>query len=402
MRHDIVLWGATGFTGQLVAAYLARHEGVGRGLTWALAGRDAAKVAKVREQLAEVDPAARTLPMILANATDPASMRALAAQAKVVCTTVGPYARYGAALVDACVAEGTHYVDLTGEPTFVHRMIAQHHDEARRRGVAIVHGCGFDSIPSDLGCLLVQEHARRRWGSVLPEVTLYVNKMRGAASGGTIASMAELIAEASEDPAAARVLRDPYSLGGSGPPVNDGAGPAWDADEGVWTAPFLMAATNARLVRRSAALLGYDPFRYAERQRFAGNPLGWAGATSVAAALGAGVVVLRAPRVRQVLLDRVLPAPGTGPSAAARAAGFFEMESVGRGPDGRWVRVTVRGDQDPGYGATSGMLAEAALCLLRSPRPDGVGVVTPAVALGEPLVARLARAGVTFEVRESA
>jgi short subunit dehydrogenase-like uncharacterized protein len=401
MRHDILLWGATGYTGQLVAAYLARQEGVGRALSWALAGRDAAKLAAVRDTLATIDPAASALPLLLADAGDDASMRALAAQARVVITTVGPYARHGAGLVAACVAEGTGYVDLTGEPTFVHRMIAAHHEAARARGVHIVHACGFDSVPSDLGCLLVQERALARWGEVLPDVTLYVRKVRGAFSGGTVASMAELLAEASRDRDAARALGDPYSLGGSGPPVSDTEGPAWDAAEGVWTAPFLMAPTNAKIVRRSAGLLGYAPFRYTERQSFPTGAVGWAAASAVAVGLGAGVAALRAPRLRQLLVDNVLPKAGSGPTPAERAAGFFETHTVGRGPDGRWVRVTVRGDKDPGYGATSGMIAESALALLRAPVAEGAGVVTPAVALGTGLVPRLARAGVTFEVVEN-
>jgi short subunit dehydrogenase-like uncharacterized protein len=371
---------------------------VGRSLRWALAGRDLAKLATVRDMLTTIDPGAGALPLIRADAADAASLGALAASARVVISTVGPYARHGAGLVAACVAEGAGYVDLTGEPTFVARMIAAHHEAARARGVAIVHACGFDSIPSDLGCLLVQEHARARWGEVLPEVTLYATHMRGAFSGGTVASMAELLAEAGRDRAAARVLADPYSLGGSGPPLSDTEGPGWDAAEGAWTAPFLMGPSNAKIVRRSGALLGHGPVRYTERQRFPRGAAGWAAAYGLSAGLGAGAAALRAPWLRQLLLDHALPAPGSGPSAAARAAGYFETQTVGRGPDGRWVRVTVRGDKDPGYGATSGMIAEAALALLHAPQADGAGVVTPAVALGAGLAPRLARAGLSFEV----
>ncbi len=406
MRHDVVVWGATGFTGELVAEYLLREEGVGKGLRWAIAGRDAAKLDAVRERLASQDPAAREIPILVANADDPASLRALAAQARVIATTVGPYARHGLPMVAACVAEGTDYCDITGEPQFMRASIDGYDAAAREAGVRIVHTCGFDSIPSDLGCLLVQEHAIATRGAPLPRVRAYVRRMRGGASGGTIASMGELMAQAG-DKKIRKILADPYSLlpadAPRGPRVSDFPAVSWDAEEGSWVAPFVMASTNGKVVRRSNALMAQrygEDFQYQEVAGFRPGPRGFAGATAAMASVGGIATAMSIGWVRRFLLERVLPKPGEGPDAAARAAGRFEFHVVGRDARGEGARVIVRGDKDPGYGATSGMLAEAALCLAldRERLPERFGVLTPAAGLGVRLAERLPRAGVTFAV----
>lgn len=405
MRHDVVVWGATGFTGELVAAYLLARRGAEG---WALAGRSREKLEAVRRRLAERDDAAMAVPILTADATDPDSLRRLAAQAKVICTTVGPYARHGSALVAAAVAEGTHTVDLTGEVQWMHRMIHEHHEAARARGVRIVHACGFDSVPSDLGNHVLQQEAVRRFGRWLPDVRLYVKRLRGGVSGGTIASMKLLLEEAAADRDVRRVVANPYSLlpegAPRGPRVSDTRGVAWDAEEATWTGPFVMASTNAPVVRRSHALLGSplgDGFRYTEASDTGAGPRGWARAAGMTGGLGALVAALSTPLGRRVA-DRFLPQPGDGPSAVAQASGSFRVDVVGRGVDdaGQAVtlRCTVRGDKDPGYGATSGMIAEAALCLAQDALPDVAGVLTPSVAMGDALVRRLPNAGVTFSV----
>lgn len=411
MRFDIVLWGATGFTGVLVAEYLARTVGIGGGVRWAIAGRSEAKLAVVRARLEAIDPAAKDLPVIIADAGDGESLRALARQATVVCTTVGPYALYGSDLVAACVAEGSHYCDLTGEVQWVRRMIDAHHAEAAAKRLKIVHCAGFDSIPSDLGCFRVQEVARERLGKPLSDVRSYLRRMKGGASGGTIASLSSLLAEAAGDRAVRKVLGDPYSLlpdgAVRGPDVQDVVAPRWDSDERAWVGPFLMAPTNAKIVRRSAALLGdaYGAgFRYEEMSSFGPGARGWMRANGMALGLGAIVVTMSRPVGRRAL-GRFLPDPGEGPDADRRAKGSFTMHVVGRGTGAQGapteIRVVVHGDKDPGYGSTSGMLAEVALCLALDgdTLPEHFGVVTPAAAMGRALIDRLPRAGVTFEVR---
>lgn len=398
MRLDVVVWGATGFTGALVAEYLARHAVEG---SWALAGRSRDRLAALRDRLAADFPAAADVPLIVADATDPGSLAELASQAKVVCTTVGPYARYGDPLVAVCVEQGAHYCDLTGEPQFMRRTIDRWHDRARDAGLRLVHTCGFDSIPSDLGCFLVQERALEQHGEPMSRVTTYVRELHGGLSGGTLASLIEIL-DHSGDREIRRIPGDPYALlpdgAPRGPRVRDVRPVTWDADERTWTGSFVMAPTNAKVVRRSNALLDgrYGPQAYEEVAAFRPGARGLARAIAQSAGLGLGLAALRSRRARGVLVGRVLPAPGSGPDRETRERGGFRMEIVGRHATLPEIRVTVRGDRDPGYGATAGMLAESALCLAHDSLPDRFGVLTPATAMGHALVQRLPRAGVTF------
>jgi short subunit dehydrogenase-like uncharacterized protein len=408
---DVLLWGATGFTGQLVAEYLARHHGVGRELRWALGGRSKDKLEKVRGSLEAIDPRAGELPLVLGDGTDRASLDRLAVDASVVCSTVGPYALHGRALVAACVEAGTDYCDLTGEPQFVRAMIDAHHARAGATGARIVHCCGYDSIPSDLGTLMLQERAQQKHGARCAEVKHFAGEAKGGMSGGTAASMVALMDEASRDPAVRRLLNDPYALdpdrGEPGPDGHDQRGVRWDADLAQWTGPFLMAAINTRVVRRTNALLGYAwgrDFRYREAMSFGAGAKGWLRAAGVSAGttLGTGAVALGP--VRRVLAKRVLPAPGEGPSKAVRDAGFFVSRLVGTLPGDRGkLRGTVRGTSDPGYGETAKMLSEAALCLAKDGDaiPKRGGVLTPGSCMGMRLVERLRDAGMTFDVEDA-
>jgi len=411
-RYDLVLWGATGFTGALVAEYLARwakaHGEVG--LRWALAGRNRAKLEAVRAELAGIDPATGELPLITGDSHDRPSLDALAGEASVVCTTVGPYAQHGADLVAACVAQGTDYCDLTGENHFIRRMIDAHQQEAERSGARIVHCCGFDSIPSDLGTLMLQEAARERHGRPCDRVTLYVDRMKGGFSGGTIASMKNLMEEAERDPEVRRIYGHPYALNPAGerqgPDGSDARGVGRTPD-GRWTAPFVMAAINTRIVRRSNALLDYrygEDFRYAELTRFPATAKGLAMATGFTVGLGAFAGAMAFGPTRDLLGKHVLPDPGEGPSRQEREAGYFriELQGEGMGQDGRDVEVVakVEGQQDPGYGETAKMLSESALCLaLQGADLDcGGGILTPASSMGLTLVERLREAGMRFDV----
>lgn len=387
--YDLVLYGATGFTGGLVAGYLSTHAPAG--LRWALAGRDAARLATLRDALG-----VPSVGVVVADGTDADGLLRMAASTAVVCSTVGPYARLGGPLVAACVAARTDYLDLTGEPNFVARTIRDHHEVAREAGVRIVHSCGFDSLPSDLGTWRAQTHTVARHGRPPDRIRTYVRAMRGGFSGGTVASMAEVVDSARALPDDRRALADPYSLGGSGPRVQDLAGVAWDDDAEGWTAPFLMAPINARIVRRTSALCGWGPIDYAERMSFGRGAGAFGRALGVTAGLAGAFLPLATPGVR-VLARRMLPASHSGPDEATRNAGFFRMEVVAVVGELR-ERVRITGVGDPGYASTSGMLAEAAMALAAGSSSAPGGVITPAVAFGGGLFPALARAGVEFGV----
>lgn len=409
-RFDLVLWGATGFTGRLVAEYLARHHGVGGDLTWALAGRSQKKLEAVRAALSADFPRAAGLPLLLGDSDDMVSLDTFARDARVIITTVGPYALHGRALVGACAAAGTDYVDLAGETPFIRDMIDAHHARARETGARIVHSCGYDSIPSDLGVLMLQRHAEKEHGATCPHVRLLVGESKGGFSGGTVASMLNLFEEATRDPRVRRIAGNPYALDpdrvGRGPDGPDQLGVRFHRETGRWTGPFVMAAINTRVVRRSNALLGYEygkEFRYDEAMSFAPGLKGLAMASAVTAGTAGFALAATLAPVRRLLQSQVLPAPGEGPSREARESGFFTSRLYGTvtGKTGP-VRLvaTVKGTHDPGYGETSKMLSESAMSLLRDGdaiRTEG-GVLTPASCMGMALVERLRRAGMTFTV----
>lgn len=410
-RHDVVLWGATGFTGTLVAEYLV--DGLpGSGLRLALGGRDRGKLEKLRASLAEQRPDAAELELVVGDSHDPEAMRAMAASAEVVCTTVGPYAKHGEELVAACVEEGADYCDLTGETPFIRAMIDRHHERARADGTRIVHCCGFDSIPSDLGVLMLHHAMEERFATGLERVTFELAGSRGGFSGGTVASLVNVVEEAASDRKVRRIVTDPYALNPEGerkgPDGPDLAKPRFDSELGRWTGPFVMAAINSRVVRRTNALLGWPygrDFRYREVTGFPPGLKGRAMATAAAAGQGAFVAALGFGPTRSLLTRTVLPSPGTGPSREARERGFFKIRLHARGraeKDGEAPRLVgrVQGRRDPGYGETAKMLGESALCLaLDGPELDTPGgVLTPAAAMGRTLLDRLRRAGMVFAV----
>jgi short subunit dehydrogenase-like uncharacterized protein len=403
-EFDVIVWGASGFTGRLVAEYLLQRYGVGDGLRWAIAGRNQPKLEGVRADLGAAE-----LPIIIAESNDDDSLSALVSRTRVICTTVGPYALYGSRLVAACAARGTHYCDLTGEVHWMRRMIDAHHEQARASGARIVHTCGFDSIPSDLGVLRVQREMMARHGVAAPAVHYRIGEFKGAVSGGSVASMLNMMAEAEVDPGVAELGKDPYALNPQGERRGlDGperALPEFDADFGVWTAPFVMAAINTRVVRRSNALLGYAygrEFRYDEAMLM---PRGWRGFPAAAAvSVGSGLlnVASDVTALRNVLA-RLLPQPGEGPSAQTRRAGMFDIALLAKHPQdaGADIRLRVRGDSDPGYGSTAKMLGESAVCLAQDSLDSQAGVGTPAAAMGDALLTRLGNnAGVSFELDE--
>jgi short subunit dehydrogenase-like uncharacterized protein len=399
--HDLVLYGASGYVGALTAAHLAAHAPPGARI--ALAGRSREKLAAVRSRL---PAAAREWPLVEANSSDPASLARLAGATRVVVTTVGPYAKYGLALVEACARAGTHYADLTGEVLFVREAIDRFDALARESGARIVHACGYDSVPSDLAVLLLHERAAADGAGRLRDVRL-IATMRGGLSGGTIDSIRAQVDTVRRDPAARRLVRDPFALSPDRtaepdtPQPPDFGHPARTTD-GRWTAPFVMAAFNTRVVRRSNALQEWAygrVLRYAEVLGSGRGPLGAVAAVGVTGGLFAFLTAMTIPPTR-ALLDRVLPAPGSGPSAATRERGWFRMAVDAATESGARYHAEVRGHGDPGYTATAVMLGESGLALaLDGDRlPARAGSLTPATALGTVLVERLRAAGHTYEV----
>lgn len=397
---DLILFGATGFTGQLVAEYLAKHRPAG--LRWALAGRSREKLEEVRNALvaaAGVDHGLPELPLLLADSDDEAALARLAGASRVICTTVGPYLKRGKKLLAACAAAGTHYCDITGEVPFIRWAIDECEETARASGARIVPTCGFDSLPSDLGVFLLHQHFQSR-GTSLHAATLSIEKIRGGFSGGTIASMMELMDAVKENREMRQLLGDPYALlpdrSQDRGPDRDGLGVHWDAELDRWTAPFMMAAINTRVVRRTNALLGFPygkDFRYKEVMSFPKGVRGLATAAGITAGL-VGFFGLAANPVGRGLLQKRLPAPGEGPSAVRRARGRFIGRVVGQSaPDAGGARLTAHVDielrGDPGYNETAKMLAESALCLCQDKLSVGGGILTPAVCMANELVARL-------------
>lgn len=377
-EFDIIVYGATGYTGRLVAEYLARQYGVGGEVKWAMAGRSAAKLAEVRDEVG----APKDTPLIVADAGDAASVKAMVGRAKAIITTVGPYQLYGADLLAACAAAGTDYLDLCGEPNFMRAMIDAHGAAAKASGARILFSAGFDSIPFELGVYFCQETAKAKLGGPVPRVKGRVRGMQGGLSGGTAASGAATMAAIQKDPSLLAIMMSPFGLtpGFEGPAQPAGQTAEEDPDVGP-VGPFMMAVINTKNVHRSNLLMGHPygkDFVYDEMVMVAPGGEG-PGFEDMASLPGGG------------------PKPGEGPTKAEREAGFYDILFIGIAADGRKVRVAVKGDMDPGYGSTSKMLAETAICLIRSPDVAG-GIWTPGAALQGALVDRLQdHAGLSFE-----
>lgn len=403
-EFDIIIQGATGFTGTLVAEYLLRQYGVGGDLRWALAGRNEEKLRDVRQGLGS---SAGELDLIVADSFDKTALQSLSERTHVVLTTVGPYALYGSDLVEACVNAGTHYCDLAGEVQWIRKMIDAHHERAKETGAKIVHCCGFDSVPMDIGVWFLQRTAQEKYGSYCESISMLVKATKGTASGGTLASMMNLIKESREDRNIARTLIHPYSLNPEGqregPDDRDQQSVIYRDDAKAWTAPFVMAGVNTKVVRRSHALAGYPygrGFRYDESVLTGRGLSGWFKGTMMTLGLGALVFFASFTPTRRLLQRFVLAKPGEGPDRQLQQQGFFNLMQIGVLADGTVLRSRITGDQDPGYGSTSKMLSECAVCLAKDELGGTGGVLTPAATMGAPLFDRLRKnAGLTFELR---
>jgi short subunit dehydrogenase-like uncharacterized protein len=412
-EYDIVLYGASGFVGKLTAEYLARAGGDAR---IALAGRTTERLLAIRETLGA---SAQSWPVLVADASSPSTLDAMAAQTRVVVTTVGPYTRYGLPLVGACAAAGTDYADLTGEPPFVRNSIDLYHKQALDTGARIVHACGFDSIPSDLTVYALYRRAREDGAGELGKTDFVVRKFSGGLSGGTVASMVEVLDSVSRDADVRRQFADPYTLSpdrGAEPELGEQPDLQWRRGRqiapeltGLWTAGFMMAPANTRIVRRSNALQDWAygrRFRYSEHMSVGSSALAPV-ASGVVNGIGNAVSGLGSRYFRLLprrLVERVLPKPGTGPSEAVRERGFYQAETYTTTTSGARYVATIAQRGDPGYKATSVLLGESGLALAmdRDELSELRGVLTPAAAMGDALLARLLSAGVSLETAKLA
>jgi short subunit dehydrogenase-like uncharacterized protein len=382
---DIVVYGATGFTGRLVAEYLNNQYGVNGEVVWAMAGRSQSKLEQVRDEMG----ISADVPLVVADSSNLDSIKAMVERTAVVCTTVGPYQLYGNELVATCAAAGTDYVDLCGEPGWMHKMIGAHSAAAQASGARIVFSCGFDSIPFDLGVLFLQQTAEQKLGATVPRVRGRVRAMKGTFSGGTLASFRTTMAAAAKDPDLINVLRNPFSLtpGFTGAEQPKGDKPVFDEVLQSWIAPFVMASINTKNIHRSNQLMDHrygTDFVYDEMMLTGPGEQGEAIANHIA-------------NDNSMAEDQTQP--GDGPDKEARENGMYDVLFVGEANDGQLVKVSVQGDKDPGYGSTSKMIAESAVCLVKNPDAASGGIWTPAPAMGSLLIDRLqANAGLTFTI----
>ncbi|GHA05371.1 saccharopine dehydrogenase [Arenicella chitinivorans] len=399
--YDVVVWGATGFTGQWVAKHLFDRYSK-KQLRWAIAGRNEEKLRQVRHFIGD---AKESVDLLIADSADQASLTAMAEVTKVIISTVGPYSDYGSLLVKVCAMVGTDYVDLAGEVPWMRDMIDEYSEYASKSGARIVHSCGFDSIPSDMGTFYIQQHAQQHFAESLKCVRYTLIKAKGGMSGGTIASMMNVIKLAVNNRKVRRLLGNPYALNPdlkfNGGDKRDQTGVRFSPDVQRWTAPFLMAGINTRIVRRSNALLGFrygTDFRYSESMATGAGTKGYLAAKSISLGLKA-MTLTSVTRLGRSVLRRFLPAQGEGPEVNPDSPGFYVIQFNGETRGGESVVMRLKGDSDPGYGSTSKMLAESAVCLAHDSISVDGGFWTPASAMGDALLTRLQdNAGLSFSV----
>lgn len=403
-QFDIVIFGATSFVGQILTRYMLRQYPLGSELTWAIAGRSSAKLESLKHSAGE---SAEHLTILTADAADEDGLRILCESTRVIISTVGPYALYGEPLLKTCVATGTDYCDLTGEVQWIAKMLERYEDVAQITGARIVNCCGFDSIPSDLGVYFLQTQAKQQWAQTCSQVKMRVKAMKGAASGGTVASMTNIFKEVASDASLRKLLANPYAICPKEQPnkvrQESMNRPQFDSDFESWTAPFVMAVINTRIVLRSNSLLeeGYSTqFSYNEAMLTGKGITGGAMASGLGAGLGGFAMAAVFPPTRWMMEKFILPKPGEGPSIEKQQKGFYDLRFHGQTDSGQEIRCKVTGDQDPGYGSTAKILGQAAACLaLDIPKESkSGGFWTPASIFGQSLITRLEKhAGLTFE-----
>ena len=400
-EFDIIVWGASGFTGRLVALYLFDKYGANGDLKWAMGGRNLKKLEKVRDEIAN-----KNVPLVIADSNDKVSLFNMVNRTKVICTTVGPYAKYGSNLVEACVKSHIHYCDLAGEVQWMYKMINSYHDEAKINGSKIVHACGFDSIPSDMGVYFIQKEVKSRTGVVAQKIKMRVAAISGGISGGTYASLSRVLEDAQKDKMVYKVLTNPYALN----PIDEQFGEdssdlknvIFDKASQSWIGPFIMASINTKIVRRSNFLSNYaygKSFRYDESTIFGKGFFGRV--KGVLSTIPIGLIMsAKHGSLLKKGLDVLFPIPGEGPTKKKMEKGFYNLRFYITLEDGSNAFAKVTGDMDPGYGSSSKMLAESAVCLAKDKLSDTSGVLTPSLAMGDSLLKRLEKnAGLTFDFK---
>jgi short subunit dehydrogenase-like uncharacterized protein len=399
-EFDVIVWGASGFTGRLVAEYLFKQYGTSGTLKWAMAGRNKEKLETVRTEIAD-----SSVPIVIADSSDESSLKQMVLRTKVICTTVGPYAVYGSKLIAACVENQVYYCDLAGEVQWMRQMIDKHQEAAEANGVKIVHSCGFDSIPSDMGVYFIQREAKAQKGQRAKKINMRVAAMKGGLSGGTYASLSKVMEEAQQDKSIYKILTNPYGLNPSelqeGEDRPDLMSVVFDKTSQSWIGPFIMAGINTKVVRRSNALSNYSygkDFRYDEATL---NGKGFKGKIKgILAAIPLIFMTAKPKSVLKSIANKLLPKPGEGPNKDQRENGFYNLRFYVTLEDGSTAMGKVIGDKDPGYGSTSKMLGETAVCLALDKLPNINGFLTPSVAMGDALLERLEQSsGLTFSFK---
>ena len=401
-EFDVIVWGASGFTGKLVAEYLFNKYGSNNDLKWAIAGRDYSKLELVRDEVAN-----SSIPIIIANSDDIESLNSMIKRTKVICTTVGPYAKYGSKLVSSCVNNQTHYCDLAGEVQWIRKMIDEHHEIAKANGTKIVNSCGFDSIPSDLGVYFIQKQSQKKYNQKAKHIKMRVAGAKGGISGGTYESLSNVNKEAYSNKDIFKVVINPYGLNPlgelNGLDKYDLRKIIYDKASNSWIGPFVMAAINTKIVRRSNALSGYaygKDFMYDEAT-LSGKGLKGKFRAYVSALPLAILMSAKPGSFLKKIIDIILPKPGEGPNKDKRESGFYNLRFYITLEDESNAFAKVVGDMDPGYGSTSKMLGESAVCLAKDILPGSSGVLTPSIAMGDAILDRLQKnAGLSFSFKK--
>lgn len=407
--YAVVLYGATSFVGQITAKYLSQFLADSNDVEWAIAGRDEEKLKKLQSEISD-SGSAKKVDIIIANSNDEASLDEMTKQAKVVISTVGPYLKYGEPLIKSCANNGTDYVDLTGEAIFIKDMMDKYQDTASQSGARIVNSCGFDSIPSDLGVYFTQQQAEKQFDEVCEKIHMRVKAAKGGLSGGTVASMATIFEEVGKDKSRRKQVANPYLLNDDADAPNvrqkNVSKPEYDSEHGRWLAPFVMASINTRIVHRTNQLTDYEygrEFKYDEAMWMKDGVKGQLTSYALSAGLFGFATTMMFKPSRELLSKHVLPKSGSGPSKSEQENGYFDIRFFGYTPSNDSISTKVTGDRDPGYGSTSRMLAQSALCLAQDISHQDVkgGFWTPASAMGDKLIARLEEhSGLSFEVIE--
>ena len=411
IKHDLVVMGATGFTGKLVVEYLMKSYGVrNEHFTWAIAGRSSIKLEKLKHSLRELDSLSMDIPIILVDSLDSKSLDTMTSSCRLVISTVGPYMRFGIPLVESCVKNATHYCDLTGEVPFIRQSIDLFHLKAKENSCRIIHSCGFDSIPSDIGTLLLQETSIKRNQKPCNEVNLYVKSIKGGLSGGTVASMINISKHKPDNPKEQKIFGGPFALNPREYLEYDTHQPSlksvkWDEGINRWLSPFIMSGFNSKVVRRTNAILDHRygrDFAYTEVSTYRKGLRGYFYALSMLITLVALQITLKSRILLFVIRKLFFPVPGQGPSREKRESGFFNLDIIGTINNTKKMSLKVIGKGDPGYLATATMITEAGLSILidEGRLPERYGVLTPASGIGEVLAERLNDRGIQFKIME--